>query len=306
MRTKPRPFNQKMSTTDIQQSPVETRLTLNIIKPQVQPYCILSWNVDGYSDSIHSWLGYLLTTSRPDVVFISETKKNADTLRGYFDGTHQFSEYNYIINAHTPAQYHGVVALIRKDRTYTQFNVNLNVPARNDTKDGNPVTGRLIAFQLEDQFIIVGTYVPNSGVRGNTLEKLEYRIKTWDPALYALLNTCRASKPTVWLGDINVAPTNIDVSNPKTMCKMAGFTPEECRNFAEFMSSGHWIDVWRSQHPTVQDYSWKGHTPKPNYGMRLDNIIVSTELAPRVNSTFMMPDCILSDHIPVGAYIYKQ
>jgi len=266
------------------------------------PYCILSWNVDCYNDIIHSWVKPLLETSRPDVLFLSETKTTYDKLRVYFD---ELTEYNYIINVHEPTRYHGVAALIRKDHTFTQFAVDLKVQARSDTKDGNPVTGRIIAFQLDDQYIVVGTYVPNSGVRDDRVTKLPYRINVWDPALQSLLNVCCTVKPTIWIGDINVAPSEIDVSNPKTMCKMAGFTPEERHSFSQFISTG-WVDVWRKQHPDIREYSWRGNSPKPGYGMRLDNIIVSSEAAPHIINTFMIPDCIPnSDHIPVGAYINR-
>ena len=293
-----------------------TKLTLDIKANVTEAYCFLAWNVDRYNDIIHSWMKPLLQNSRPDVVFLSETKEDYDTLRRYFE---DFTEYNYIINVHDPKRYHGVAMLIRKDRKYTQFNIDLKVQARSDTKDGNPVTGRLIAFQFEDQYIVVGTYVPNSGVRNDRERKLPYRINVWDPALHALLNVCRSSKPTIWLGDINVAPEDLDVSNPKTMCKMSGFTPEERHSFRQFMSTPQtplgshpansfpWVDIWRMQHPSSREYSWRSYSPRPNYGMRLDNIIVSSEVVPYVLNTFMMHDCIPnSDHIPVGAYIRQR
>lgn len=264
------------------------------------PYCILSWNVDCYNDIIHSWVKPLLETSRPDILFLSETKTSYENLQTYFN---ELTEYNYIINVHEPKRYHGVAVLIRKDRSFVQFAVDLKVQARSDTKDGNPVTGRIIALQLDDKYIVVGTYVPNSGVRSDRVQKLPYRINIWDPALQSLLKICRETKPTIWLGDINVAPDDIDVSNPKTMCKMAGFTPEERQSFSQFMKTG-WVDIWRNQHPDIREYSWRGNSPKPGYGMRLDNIIVSSEVVPYVLNTFMMPDCIPnSDHIPIGAYI---
>ena len=283
-------------TNSTAKSNMSGRYSAYLIKDN-KPYCLLSWNVDGYSDSIHSWLGYLLVTSRPDVVFLSETKRKHDKLKFYFD---QFTEYNYIINAHIPSQYHGVVALIRKDRTFIPFNIDLNIPARSDTKSGNPVTGRVIVFNFEDEFIVVGTYVPTS----TNLEKLQYRVVTWDPALTSLLNVCRQIKPTVWLGDINVAPSEIDVSHPS--CSMIGFSPEERASFAKFISLGDWIDIWRYQHPTTKEYSWKGYTPKQGFGMRIDNIVISKELLKHVNGSFIMGDCILSDHVPIGVYINKH
>ena len=266
------------------------------------PYCIISWNVDCYNDIIHSWIKQLVQSNRPDVIFFSETKSTYDKLKSYFD---ELTEYNFIINVHDPVRYHGVAVLIRKDHTFTQFAIDLKIQARNDTKDGNPVTGRIISFQLNDHYIIVGTYVPNSGIRDDKVTKLPYRINIWDPALQSLLNICRTIKPTIWIGDINVAPEDIDVSNPKTMSKMAGFRPEERLSFSKFMETG-WVDPWRSQHPDTREYSWRGNSPKPGYGLRLDNIIVSSDIASNVLNTFMIPNCIPnSDHIPIGAYINR-
>lgn len=275
-------------------------IKLNIIK---EPYTMISWNVDGYSDVIHEWIKELLTLRKPDILFLSETKKSEHVLRQYFD---QFTNYNFIINTHVPAQYHGVAALIRKDRIYQQFTVNLGIPARKDTKDGNPATGRIIAFQFENIYNIIGTYVPNSGInKKDRAEKHSYRINTWDPALSGLLNMSKSLKPTIWMGDINVAANEIDVSHPNKMSNMAGFTPEERANFAQFMKTG-WVDIWRMQHPFDHMYSWRGHTPKEGYGLRLDSIIISPEITPRVSSSFMIPDCISSDHIPVGICIYPK
>lgn len=272
------------------------------IMSQVEsPYCLISWNVDLYNDIIHSWVRTMLENRKPDVLFLSETKQDVDTLKCYFE---ELNEYNYIINSHQPKRYHGVAMLIRKDRKYTRFELDLKIVARSDTKDGNPVTGRVIVIELEEKYMIVGTYVPNSGNGKDSIRKLPYRVNIWDPALQSLLNVCKARNPTVWLGDINVAIEDLDVSNPKTMCKMAGFRPEERQSIAKIMTSGEWFDIWRLQHPDSRQYSWIGNTPKPGYGMRLDNIIVSNEVVPNVVSTFMIPDCIPnSDHVPVGAYI---
>lgn len=287
-------------------------LTLNIISPYVSKptYCFISWNVDRYNRPIHDWLKNLLITNHPDVVFLSETKSSEDNLKAYFA---EFVEYNYIINAHNPTHHHGVAALIRKDHNYVPFAVNMNIPARQDTKDGDATMGRLIAFQLDDDFIVVGTYVPNSGVGrpdNHRVSKFDYRIRIWDPALQTLLNSFQAIKPTIWLGDINVAATELDVSNPKTMCKVSGYTPQERHSFAQFVTAGNWVDIWRSQHPNAREYTWVSYKRRNGYGMRLDSIIVSSSLwnkeICRINSTFMIPNCELdTDHIPVGAYIYK-
>lgn len=278
-------------------------LTLNIIRPL---YSIITWNVDGYSDIIHNWLKQLINNNKPDIIFLNETKTDADKLNLLFS---EFTDYNFIINVHIPFRYHGVAFLIRKDHTYTPFDVDMNIPSRQDTTNGDPSNGRLIAFEFNNDFIVVGTYVPNSGTRGtdnHIIPKFDYRVKIWDPALQLLLNTFQTMKPTIWLGDINVASSELDVSNAKTMNKMAGFTPEERVSFNSFIKEGNWIDIWRHQHPGISEYTWVSYNPRPNYGMRLDNIIVSSHLLNRIHNTFTLPNCGTStDHLPIGACIIK-
>lgn len=281
-------------------------ITLNIIKKDntdtrsTNPCMILSWNVDKYTDDIHTWLLSLAERSRPDVIFLSETKKSTSDLTFYFN---LFKEYNYIINAHEPARWHGVAMLIRKDHSYQQIPVQMNISTRSDSKSNEAGLGRIIVVCLDSKMYLVGTYTPNSGRQDQI--KLDYRTKIWDPVFFKLLERLRESGPVMWVGDINVALDDIDVSNPKTMCKYAGFTLEERANFRHLLSTGYWIDCWRQQHPTERKYTWCGAPPRPNYGLRLDNIIVSSSLQPRVANTFMISDTVplSADHIVVGAYV---
>ncbi len=270
-------------------------LTLKVVK---NPYNLISWNINGYRESIHVAVKELLRTSNPDILFLSETKKKSSVLETYF---REFPEYTTVINPNDPAQYHGVVMLVRKPNIFEVLPVDLGIPSRHDTKDGNPATGRLIVGLFNKKYIIIGTYVPNSGVKA--LEKLPYRIQMWDPAIFALLNHYKTRYPTIWLGDFNVAPTEIDVSHPQKMCKYAGFHPDERNSFRAFMSGG-WCDIWRTQHPQHREYSWIGHSLQPNYGMRLDNIIISPNLINLVTQSYMMTNYTQSDHIPIGILIY--
>lgn len=104
----------------------------------------------------------------------------------------------------------------------------------------------------------------------------------------------------LWLGDINVAPNEIDISQ-SSMKRYAGFTSEERANFHSLINTGNWVDIWRHQHPTDRVYTWCGNPPRANYGMRLDNIIVSDSLVQNITNSFMISDgCPVSaDHIPV-------
>jgi exodeoxyribonuclease III len=264
-------------------------------------YTVISWNVDIYNDEIHNYLASLINTNKPDVIFLSETKKKREDLIPYFNA---FTEYNYIINSHNPARWHGVAMLIRKDHVYEQLQIAMNIPTRKDSHDKEAATGRVIAIRFNNQMNIIGSYTPNSG--RSDPEKLNYRTKVWDPAFAYILEILRSQAPTLWMGDINVALNDIDVSNPKTMKNWAGFTPEERANLNILLCSGNWVDVWRRQNPEKVSYSWLGYPHRANYGMRLDNIIVSSSLLPYVINSFILSDGPnSSDHAPIGVYITK-
>lgn len=258
---------------------------------------LISWNVNGYNDVKHQTLMALIMVRNPDVIFLSETKKSVDVLTPLFN---EFNNYSFIINAHDPCKYHGVAMLIRNDHSFVQIPVNLPIPARSDTKNADPTSGRILSIAIDEQYYIIGTYSPNSGCRG--LKNLDYRTQKWDPALFNLLNYYRSQGPTIWLGDINVAPNEIDVSNPRTMEKLPGFTIEERTSFSQFMNTG-WIDIWRHQHPDKREYSWIGSRDQPNYGLRLDNTIISPDLLHYITDSFMLPHIKGSDHIPIGITI---
>jgi exodeoxyribonuclease-3 len=261
---------------------------------------VISWNVDGYNDESHNYLSSLIQTSRPDVVFLSETKKKKDNLIPFFD---TFTEYNYIINSHDPSKYHGVAMLIRKDNSHEPFDIVMNIPVRKDSHSKEAATGRIIAIRLNDKINIIGSYTPNSG--RSDQEKLDYRVKIWDPAFTYVLEILRNQGPTMWIGDINVALNDIDVSNPKTMKKYAGFTPEERANLNSLLCAGNWIDIWRHQNPDKVEYTWLGYPHRANHGMRLDNIIVSSSLLPSMLNSYILSGSNSSDHAPIGVYIEK-
>jgi len=264
-------------------------------------YNIVSWNINGYNSQIHEWLKNLIFTDKPDIIFLNETKKPKDFLDKFFE---EFDEYYTIINPHNPSRYHGVAMLVHKSHTYTELSIKMDIPTRQDNKSNDPAMGRIITILINNKFIIVGTYVPNSGIVYKP-EKMDYRINKWDYALYEHLNICKSLYPTIWIGDINVALTDLDVSHPTEMKYRAGFTEQERISLASFLCNNEWIDAWRHQHPNIKQYSWLGSYDKreKDYGMRLDNIIISKNLLSSIIKTFMIHDCKYSDHIPICAHM---
>jgi exodeoxyribonuclease-3 len=264
-------------------------------------FSVFSWNVNRYDDNVHSILSKYISKNNPSIVFLSETKRYQADLAGYFS---QFKDYNYIINQHVPFQYHGVAMLIRKEyQQCYQLDVEFKIPSRKDTKCEDPTKGRIISVVIKDIYekplYIVGSYSPNSGVKG--LKNLSYRIDQWDYELFSLMNDYSVNgNYAMLIGDLNVAPEPIDVSNPEYMYKWPGYTVEERNNFYLFLLDG-WFDVWRDKNPDKRKYTWVGssRTKRENYGMRLDNIVCNKVLSKLVKDVDILSHINGSDHVPI-------
>lgn len=281
---------------------VESR---NVESLKIVSLKIVSWNVDGYTPDIHEWVKDYLNTYKPDILFLSETKKKKEDLEELFK---EFAEYNFIINVHNPARWHGVSMLIHKRLSYEEIKVKLNIHARKDNNTKDPTCGRIIMIRLNStsefsDVHILGTYVPNSGGYSDQV-KLDYRTKYWDPEFFKLLETYRLKGSLVWIGDINVAHKDIDVSHPKIMSKYAGFTLEERENFDKIINTNEYIDIWRRMHVEDRVWSWRGNSK--GFGMRLDNIIITKDLLDKVEETFIIEGDqvpMSADHLPIGISI---
>ena len=148
-------------------------------------------------------------------------------------------------------------------------------------------------------FYLVCCYTPNSQ---DGLKRLDYRM-TWEDAFLAHLQALDAKKPVVLCGDLNVAHEEIDLKNPKTNRKNAGFTDEERQKMTQLLESG-FTDTWRAQNPeTTGVYSWWSYrfqARAKNAGWRIDYFLVSDRLMPQVTSTKIYTEVLGSDHCPVG------
>lgn len=260
---------------------------------------IISWNVDGYTDKINNYVCDIINNLSPDIIFFNETKQKANIMEKYFNN---LQNYNYVVNVHIPSNQHGICVLIKKNIDYQICDVKLDIVCRHDSLSNDASIGRIISLKLNN-IIIVGTYIPNSGF-GRSEKNYLHRTKIWDPAFYQYLNDLKSKyENIIWIGDINVAPENIDVSNPKEMSEYAGFSEIERENFKNFCKSG-WYDAWRHQNKNVKKYTWISYKPRNNYGMRLDNIIVTKNLLNKIDPYMIYSE--LSDHIIIGAKINME
>ena len=157
--------------------------------------------------------------------------------------------------------------------------------------------GRVITLEYES-FYLVTCYTPNSQ---SELARLPYRME-WEDALLCYLDGLRGRKPVVFCGDLNVAHQEIDLKNPKTNRRNAGFTDEERTKFTEFLAHGY-VDTFRYFYPdTEQVYSWWSYRFKArekNAGWRIDYFVVSEELKERLADAKIHTQVLGSDHCPV-------
>ena len=158
--------------------------------------------------------------------------------------------------------------------------------------------GRLITLEFDD-FYFVTCYTPNSQ---SELVRLGYRMK-WEDDFRAYLASLNEKKPVVLCGDLNVAHEEIDLKNPKTNRKNAGFTDEERQKMSELLASG-FTDTWRYFYPDKEGvYSWWSYRFKArqnNAGWRIDYFITSKALDSRLEKAEIYTDIMGSDHCPVG------
>ena len=160
--------------------------------------------------------------------------------------------------------------------------------------------GRTITLEYED-FYLVTCYTPNSQ---DGLKRLDYRLD-WERDLRLYLMKLDAVKPVILCGDLNVAHEEIDLKNPKTNHKSAGFSDEERGKFTELLESG-FTDSFRALYPDKVEYSWWSYMMKArekNVGWRIDYFVVSDRLFPSVRDSFILGDVMGSDHCPVGIEI---
>jgi len=161
--------------------------------------------------------------------------------------------------------------------------------------------GRVISAEFDDYYVVV-CYTPNSQ---NELQRLDYRM-TWEDDFRAYLKKLEENKPVILCGDLNVAHKEIDLKNPKTNRKNAGFTDEEREKMTVLLDSG-FIDTFRYFYPDViERYSWWSYRFKArekNSGWRIDYFITSKALENRLVSADIHHDILGSDHCPVELVI---
>jgi exodeoxyribonuclease III len=266
----------------------------------------ISWNIDSLnaaltSDSARALLSRdvldTIIEHNPDVIAIQETKlpSTGPTKKHSKILSEKFTEYEFVWNSSVePARkgYAGTMFLYKKNLTPTVSYPKIDAPTTMD------VEGRLMTLEFDD-FYLTQTYTPNAG---EGLRRLEDR-QIWDMKYAEYLVSLDQNKAVIVTGDFNVAHKEIDLANPKSNQKSAGFTVEERQGFTNLLAKG-FTDTFRYIHGDVTDvYSWWAQRAKTskinNSGWRIDYWLVSDRLADKVVKSEMVDSGPRQDHTPL-------
>ena len=241
----------------------------------------ISWNVNGLRACAGKGFADAFAALDADFFCLQETKMQEGQLDMQFPGYQSY--WNYA----DKKGYSGTAIYTR----HTPLNVTRGIGI-----DEHDHEGRVVTMEMQE-FFLVCCYTPNSQ---DGLRRLDYRMK-WEDDFRNYLKRLDAVKPVVLCGDLNVAHEEIDLKNPKTNRKNAGFTDEERQQMTTLLSSG-FIDTFRTLYPEQVTYSWWSYrfqARQKNAGWRIDYFIISERLRNRLHDAKIHTDILGSDHCPV-------
>lgn len=247
---------------------------------------LISWNVNGIRACVtKGFLDYFKEVDA-DIFCIQESKLQAGQIDLELEGYHQY--WNYA----EKKGYSGTAVFTKVEPIDVSYGIDI---------DEHDNEGRVITLEY-DEFYLVNVYTPNSQ---RELARLDYRMK-WEDDFKSYLKGLETGKPVILCGDLNVAHKEIDLKNPSTNRKNAGFTDEEREKMTVLLESG-FIDTFRHFYPDKEDaYTWWSYMRQArdrNVGWRIDYFIVSEILADRIKSAAIHSDVMGSDHCPVELII---
>ncbi len=243
---------------------------------------LVSWNVNGLRACVQKGFLDSFKELDADIFCIQETKMQQGQLDLELEGYFQY--WNYA----EKKGYSGTAVFTKREPLDVTYGIGI---------EEHNHEGRVITCEFED-FYFVTVYTPNSQ---DGLKRLDYRMR-WEDDFRAYLKKLKEKKPVIVTGDMNVAHTEIDLKNPKTNRKNAGFTDEERQKFTELLNAG-FIDTFRYFYPDQEGiYSWWSYRFKArekNAGWRIDYFCVSESLKDRLADAKIRTDIYGSDHCPV-------
>ena len=247
---------------------------------------LISWNVNGLRACVNKGFIEFFHQIDADIFCVQETKMQEHQLSLDFDGYYQY------FNSAVKKGYSGTAVFSKVEPLSVQYGLNI---AEHDQE------GRVITCEY-NEFYLVNVYVPNSK---EGLLRLDYRME-WEDVFRDYLLQLNQKKPLIVCGDLNVAHQEIDLKNPKSNVKNAGFTPEERAKMSSLLTSG-FTDSYRYLYPDKTDiYSWwsyRFNARDNNAGWRIDYFITSDQIASKIKDSIIHMEILGSDHCPVELQI---
>lgn len=247
---------------------------------------LVSWNVNGLRAIYKKGFEESFKELDADIFCIQETKMQEGQIELDLQGYYQY--YNYAERK----GYSGTAIFTKKEPLKASYGIGI---------EEHDKEGRVITLEF-DKFYMVNCYTPNSG---RELARLEYRM-TWEDEFKKYLIKLDKQKPVIICGDLNVAHTEIDLKNPKSNRKNAGFTDEERSKIEELLNSG-FTDTFRKIYPDKEGaYTWWSYmfnARANNAGWRIDYFLVSDRISKNIKDAYIYSEIMGSDHCPVGLEI---
>ena len=242
---------------------------------------LISWNVNGLRACVTKGFEESFRTLDADFFCIQESKLQEGQLDLELPGYLQY--WNYA----KKKGYSGTAVFARQEPVSVSYGIGI---------EEHDHEGRVITLEYPE-FYLVTVYTPNSQ---DQLKRLDYRM-TWEDDFRAYLKKLEETKGVIVCGDLNVAHQEIDLKNPKTNRRNAGFTDEEREKFTQLLDSG-FVDTFRYLHPEAVEYSWWSYRFKArekNAGWRIDYFLISEAFKEKLKSASIHQEIFGSDHCPV-------
>lgn len=243
---------------------------------------LISWNVNGLRACITKGFNDFFKEIDADIFCIQETKMQEDQATEI-----QYEGYNRYMNSAVKKGYAGTMVFAKEKPMSVTYGLGI---------EEHDQEGRMITLEYPD-FYFICCYTPNSK---RELERLEYRM-VWEDEIRKYMKKLEEKKPIVYCGDLNVAHEEIDIKNPKTNHRSAGFTDEERNKFTELLNAG-FIDTYRYLNPEKVEYSWWSYmrqAREKNIGWRIDYFVTSKSLENNIKDAKIHTQVLGSDHCPI-------
>ena len=241
----------------------------------------ISWNVNGLRACVGKGFKEYFDSTGADFFCIQESKLQAGQIDFAPEGYYCY--WNYADRK----GYSGTAVFAKQEAQNVTYGIGV---------EEHDHEGRVITLEYE-KFYLVTCYTPNSQ---SELKRLDYRMR-WEDDFRAYLHALAEKKPVIVCGDLNVAHEEIDIKNPKTNRRNAGFTDEEREKMTELLDSG-FTDTYRWLHPDKIEYSWWSYrfrAREKNAGWRIDYFLITDNLRDHVSDAVIHTDVMGSDHCPV-------